>query len=457
LTALRDFFGTHYKSLKTKGSFAQNFAITFSGNITAQVLGVLFTPFLARIYGPEAYGVFALLMAVVSNLSQVSTLQLPTGYVAAESDKEFFGIVKITLVSLFFVSGICTVAFLFFGYELTNAFNVAEIRPYLFWIPIYLVLMGLDNILLGWNIRLKEFKRSAIAKILSTVISRGVSLVVGIAYSPVTTGIIFGNLLVYPIEGLMKISRSIRSIRISEILKSAPWYEWKLLLRKYKEYILFVTPGVFVTNVSNLLPVYCFSMAFSEKEVGYFALASSIVSMPLTLIVNSSITVFLQKAAETISKSKEDLGRLVLSLYNKLFFVGLLPLVGIAITGRWIFLIVFGAEWEQAGVFASFLCVAFSFNVVLGPLSVLFRLLNNEKVNFITTIIFFGLRLLGLWIGVLNNDIMVSIIGYSIASLLSQLTSLAIIFRMTNLPVYILTRNAVIVLIFSIIVIWMYI
>jgi O-antigen/teichoic acid export membrane protein len=198
-------------------------------------------------------------------------------------------------------------------------------------------------------------------------------------------------------------------------------------------------------------------MAFSEKEVGYFALASSIVSMPLTLIVNSSITVFLQKAAETISKSKEDLGRLVLSLYNKLFFVGLLPLVGIAITGRWIFLIVFGAEWEQAGVFASFLCVAFSFNVVLGPLSVLFRLLNNEKVNFITTIIFFGLRLLGLWIGVLNNDIMVSIIGYSIASLLSQLTSLAIIFRMTNLPVYILTRNAVIVLIFSIIVIWMYI
>ena len=423
--------------------------------MTAQILGVLFTPFLARIYGPEAYGIFALLMAVVNNLSQISTLQLPTGYVAAENDRAFLAVLRISLIILFSFSSICMGVFFFFGEEIITFFSLEELRSYLFWIPVYLILMGLDNILLGWNIRLKEFKRGAVAKVSSTIISRGVSLIIGVAYPPSATGIIAGNLLVYPVEGAMKLSKAIRSIKLTSIFKTEPWHEWKSVLRKYKEYIFFVTPGVFLTNFSNLLPIYCFSIAFSEKEVGYFAMASSLVSMPLTLIVNSSITVFLQKAAETISQSKEDLSRLVLSLYKKLFFIGFVPLVLIAVTAKWIFLIVFGPDWAQAGLYVSFLCVAYSFNVVYGPLSVLFRLLNFERVNFLTTVIFFGIRLLALWIGVWYNDIVISIIGYSIASLLAQLTLISLIFRRVQLSLWILARNAIVASLFAALVIWL--
>jgi O-antigen/teichoic acid export membrane protein len=454
-SGLKDFLVTHHKGLKTKGSFTQNLAITFSGNITAQILGLLFTPFLARIYGPEAYGVFALLMAVVNNLSQVSTLQFPSGYVAAKTDEEFFGIVKITSTFLFLFTAVCSVALWTYESSITTFFNLTELQPYLIWIPIYLIFMGMDSILMGWNIRIKEFKRNAVAKIVSTVISKSISLIIGIFYLPNAAGIIFGNLLVYPIEDGIKLSKTIRSAKLSNVFRSLPWKDWLLLLKKYREYIFFVTPGVVVTNLSNLLPIYFFSIVFSEKEVGYFAMASTIVSMPLSLIVNSSITVFLQKAAETINNAREDISRLVVTYYNRSFFVGLIPLVLIAISGRWIFLIVFGPEWEQAGVFVSFLCVAYSFNVVYGPLSVLFRLLNNEKVNFVTTIIFFGIRLFGLWIGVLYNDIIISIIGFSIASLLSQVTSLVIIFRMVQVSVWKLVQNLVIVSLFATLVIWL--
>ncbi len=440
--------------MQTTGSFAQNFAITFSGNVAAQLLGFLFTPFIARIYGPESYGVFALFIAVVNNLSPLSTFQLPTGYVSAENDAEFFGIVKITLINLFAFSSICFVVIFFFGEWIVSFFNVVALHSYLVWIPVYLVFMGFDSILLGWNIRLKEFKRSAIAKIFSTTVSKSTSLLIGVLYQSSASGIIIGNLLAYPIESAMKLSRAIRAIGLVTILNSTPLLELRLILKKYREYIFFVTPGVFVTNLSNMLPVYFFSMTFNGKDTGLFALASTMVSMPLALIVNSTIAVFLQKAAETINQSRADLGRLVLSLYKKLFPIGFVSLALLAFTSKWIFKWVFGDDWELSGTFVSFLCIAFSFSVVYGPLSVLFRLLNFERVNFFTNVLFFGMKFLGLWLGVLYNNIVFSVIGYSIASLISNWISLVIIFRLVKLSLWILLRDAVIVSIFSIVVIW---
>jgi O-antigen/teichoic acid export membrane protein len=454
LTAFRDFLGYLYKGIQTTGSFTQNIAITFSGNVAAQLLGFLLTPFIARIYGPESYGVFALFMAVVSNLSPISTFQLPTGYVSAENDQEFFGVVKITLLNLLSFSGICFAIIFFFGERIVSFFNVVALQAYLYWIPLYLIFMGLDSILLGWNIRLKEFKRSAISKIFSSTFSKIASLLLGVFYQSSASGIIIGNLLAYPIESALKLSKTIRQTSKRTLISSISLGELKSILKKYKEYILFVTPGVFITNLSNLLPVYFFSMTFSGAETGFFALATTMVSMPLGLIVNSTIAVFLQKAAETINQSRGDLGRLVLSIYKKLFPLGFLSLALLAFTSKWMFKLVFGDDWELSGVFVSYLCISFSYYVVYGPLSVLFRLMNFERVNFLTNILFFGLKFLGLWMGVLYNDIVVSVIGYSIASLLSNLISLIIIFRLVKLSLWILVRDAVIIFIFSCVVIW---
>lgn len=442
------------KGFRTKGSFTQNLAITFSGNVIAQVIGFAFTPFIARIYGPEAYGVFALFLAVTSNLSPIATLQFPSGYVAAASENEFYRIVKITFIVLVGTTSVYFFAILLYQNWLFSLFNVTELSPFIFWMPLYFFLMGFDYILLGWNIRLKEFKRGAVAKMVSTIVSKGSTILLGIFLQPTAIGIIIGNLLSYPIESFVKLGPTIRG-SIGKVFRPATWDEIKVTLVKFKSYAFFVTPGLFITNLGSQLPVYYFSLTFNQTTVGLFALANSMVNIPLSLIANSSTTVFLQKAAETMQSSPTDVKNLVRSLHQKLFLISSSALTALAFAGEWIFKVIFGSAWEQAGTFASLLCIGAIFNVSYSPLSVLFRLMHKEKINFLINTSFMAIKFLGLWIGFYYNNILFSVVGYSIACSLSHFFSLTLVFKMVKLSSWILVRDMAMVAILTVLIIFL--
>lgn len=450
---IRNTVVSHLKEFKEKESFAQNLAITFSAHAVAQVIGIALTPFIARIYGPQAYGVFALFIAIVNNLSPLSTLQFPSGYVAAGSRDELDRLIKITFTVLFVGTSLLFFITALWGTSLTAFFEIEELNLYLFWIPVYFLLMGIDHLLLGWNIREKEFKRGAAAKLFSTFVSKGVTILYGVFVFPNAQGILIGNLLTYPFESFVKISTTIRN-DFNKVFHRSSWSQLGATFSKFKGYALYVTPGLFITNFSSQLPVYCFSIVFNENIVGLFALANSIVTMPLSLITNSSTTVFLQKAAETMQHSIENLRTLVLSLYKKLFWIGVLGMTTLALISEWIFRLIFGEVWMLSGIFASFLCMGAILSITSNPLNVLFRLMHYEKINFIINILFLGIRFFGIWLGLHFDSPQISIIGFSIASLLHSATLLLAIFRFMEIPIKTLLRDFVIItIIFTVIIV----
>jgi O-antigen/teichoic acid export membrane protein len=439
--------------IKTKGSFIQDLTVTFSGNALSQALGFLLTPVIARIYGPASYGLFALFIAITNTLSALSTLQYPSGFVAAKDDGEFYRIVRITLIVLV---GFVLLSFIVLGFydqEILEIFHVEELAPYVLLIPVYQFFMGMDYLLQGWNIRLKEFKRGALSKIFSTVLSKGVAIGWGLLVAPSAMGMIIGNLIVYPFESLIKLSQSVKQ-GISELFKPNTWTEWRSTLHAFRAYPLYITPGIIISNLSNQLPVYYFSMAFNQTLVGFFALANSIVSMPLYIIINSSTTVFLQKAAEVKLTAPERLKDLVKRLYQRLFVISFIPLAAFAFLSDWVFVLLFGKDWQQAGVFSAFLAISAIFSVAALPLSVLFRLLNHERTNLIINIVFVVIKFGALWWGIHNEDIVFSIIGYSLATMLSYIVYLLFVFRMVRLSAWSLLRDTVIVGALFIIILW---
>lgn len=441
-------------ALKVEGSFFRNLAISFSGNAVAQVLGFAFTPFIARIYGPEAYGIFALCMAVVSNLQPLSTLQFPAAFVAAKTDREFYDLVKLSII---FLSGtvLCTsLAVLFVSDDIIHRLHAEEIQGYLYIIPFYLFLMGIDSIFLGWSICLKEFKLSAWGRILSIVSSKTVTLAWGLLLEASATGMIIGNLLIYPIDNLVKLMGEIKS-NVKNIFVNSSRSSIAATFKKFKGYPLYITPGLLISNLSIQLPVFYFSFYFLPADVGLFAMANSLVSTPLYIVISSSTAVFLQKAAETIQSNPAALGSITMALYKRLFLVGAIPLGILAFISTWLFRLLLGAEWEVAGIFASYLAIGAIFSVPTLPLSVLFRLLNYERANLLLNLGSVGLKLGALWVGVYQKDLVLSVIGYSFVSIVSFIFTLTFIFTRVNLPRKILLLHAsIIVSLFAVVMVF---
>lgn len=434
-----------YKSgFRTKGSFAQNFAISLSGTALAQILGFIFTPFIARIYGPEIYGLFALFVSITNNIAPVATLQFPGGFVAAKGEYEFHNLIRITFLVLVFFTALIFLLTYFFKAPILDFFNANALIPFAFIIPVYIFFMGLDQILLGWNIRRKEFKRGAVGKIFSVITSKGLTVLWGIIVGPIPLGMIIGNLLIYPFESLIKLNRSIRK-ELHLFLNWPSWLSIKATFINFRIYPYYVTTGMIINNLSNQLPVYYFSVAFNQSTVGYFALASSLVMMPISIVVTSSTTVFLQKAAEVYHQQPEQLKGIVNLLYTRLFWLSLIPLVFFALLSEWAFVVIFGEEWKQAGVFASFLAMGAIFSVPANPLAVLFRIMHHERDNFFINLIFIGIKFAGLFWGIINENILFSVIGFSIAMMMGYVTQIFWLFGMVRLERTILIRDLVIV------------
>lgn len=417
---------------KTKGSFTQNLAITFSGNVVAQLLGFLLTPFIARIYGPEAYGLFSLFIAITNNLSPLTTMQFPGGYVAAQTEREFHNLIQLTVLTIGIISISSLLAIFFYSKPLLEFFNAEMLEPYLYFIPLYFLFMGTDNLLLGWNIRSKEFTRGAIAKIFSVVLSKGITLLWGLLVWPSALGIILGNLVSYPIEASVKLSRSIRQSIKSVLLNFSVKDIWAVL-KDYKGYPLFITSGVIISNLSNHLPIYYLSIEFDATSVGLYALASSLVILPLSIIIMSSTTVFLQKAAEMKSNQPDELKGMVYSLYNQFFYLSLFGLTIFSLISEVVFVFLFGEAWRMSGEFAGYIALGSFFMMAAIPLSVLFRLFSMERVNFLLQAVSLFVKLAGLGLGIYFESIRISILGYSFATLLIHFITLVYIFKLVNI------------------------
>lgn len=453
-TRINGYIQSLYVNIRVKDSFARNLAITFSGNAASQVVGFLFTPFIARIYGPDIYGIFALFIAIVNNLSPLSTFQFPSGYVAAENEKEFHILLKITFGILLTISFLSTLGVLLFGQAILEFFGEGNPGVYAYFFPLYIFFMGLDNLLSGWCIRIKQFQRSAFAKVVSVFTSKGITLAIGIFSSTTPFGMILGNLINYPADTLFKTTRAMRTSFL-KIFEQGSFSEVKSVWKKFKAYPLFITPGIIISNLSAQLPVYIFSLNFSQTSVGLFALANGIIAIPLSIITNSSTTVFLQKAAETQQKNLTHLKGLVRSLNQKMFLFGAISFCSFALISPTIFEIVLGETWREAGVIASFLVVSAILNVPVIPLSVLFRLMGFERVNFVINVSTVFIRLAGLAVGVYFKDITLSVIGYCLATIISSMISQMFIFRIVNLSLWLLVKYFLSVLLFFGFLVWL--
>jgi len=370
-----------------RNEFKRNIWITTFGNSVGYLIGFLFTPFIARVYLPDAYGAFAIFNSIAINLTLFTTLNYNNAIILPKSDNEVIRLLQLILILLFLNFCINYILVIFGGQLFVKFLKLDQIGSWIYFIPLIVFFSGINQSFIALANRLKDFRDFSKSKIISIGISKSYTLGYGYLFSGRLSGLIMGEFLIKVINIVLIVSNRSRAIlnkilhfNIQEILQVA---------KIYKNYPIYYLPASWFLILINQIPLYFFTKYYGASNAGYFAFALSILNIPVLFFSNSISAVFIQKASTYYPENMGKLRAVSIDLIRVLVLFSSFAFGLIFGFGDIIFRLLLGDNWTNAGHFASFLSLGFVFYFISIPFNTLFRILKKERQFLIINLSFF--------------------------------------------------------------------
>jgi len=188
----------------------------------------------------------------------------------------------------------------------------------------------------------------------------------------------------------------------------------KILMKKYKDFLIFGTSITTLNNTSNQLPIILLQSLYSMQSAGIYSWANRIIQMPTGLITQAVNQVFYQDVSERISEKKPILN-LVQSTTKKIFFIGIIPYAILFILAPQIFGFVFGNKWILAGEYTRCLIPWLFVSFLNSPITGVISAYGKQKMHFYNEITLLIFRFLSLILGYLIwKDAFMSVLLFGI-------------------------------------------
>lgn len=363
------------KNIRSSGSFAQNVSIVFTGNVFNFGLQLVFTPWISRIFGPEAYGEYAVINLIVSNIAFLSAMSLPSVYILPKQNETFLALGKIVFISNLIAILISITLYYFFGAKLVSI----ELTWFVVVGIAFMILLNtLNAILSSLNQREKKFKKIASINVMANSIAKPSTLAIGTYFIPTGFGLLLGDYIRTLVIFTSQTSIKSKLILIRFLFSN----NWNILNRSWNSHINVVKfnfPSQLLSKWTSDLPILFFGLHFSFEELGAYTFASSILYIPHRLFENSVGPVMLQKAAETYNNSPSELKNLFLKSIKTLPIPSGIFITIIAAIGPIIFILFFGDKWQNSGTISGLLWIQVVSNILIAPYKSFWRILKREK------------------------------------------------------------------------------
>lgn len=386
----------------------------------AQIIGIVSLPFITRLYGPEVFGMLNLFMIFVTIVASVATLSYANSIVLPKSDIVAYQLLKISLVIASVVcifSGLLIVLFKGFIVEL---FHVEDIENYLGLTPIGAFLLAVVQSFEQWSIRNKQFKTIAIAGI-SKAGFMGLSRTSAGVFIPSVKILIILTLVAQIVQITILYLIAKRDIKGVGKLRSSSKHKAAQygVAYKYRDFPRYRAPQAFINSISHAMPLLVLASIFDPALAGFYALARSVLNMPVSLISQSIGKVFLQKMSSA-THTELPIKPMIMKATYGLALLGVMPFSIVMFMGPWLFGFVFGIEWTEAGEYARWITVWAFFYFINAPSVQSLALTNSQGILLVWEVITTGIKLiLILVVGIMTKDAVLTVAVFSIFSAFS--------------------------------------
>lgn len=387
------------KSAIKNRSFLSNVLKLMSGTVVAQIIGVLITPILTRLYAAEAFGESALFMSMASIIGVVACLKYELAIVIPEKDEDASHVVSVSLFVLITVTLLIAFIVAVGNDFIVRIFNKPGFSNYIGWLPAMVFFLGFNLIMNYWYSRKNKFGRTALSRITISLTTQGVKLGAGFLSMASGGAIIAANLFGQLAGGVHLALKLFKDTDKFQLVFSP--VQIKQTALRYKKFPIFSSLSALLNTASQQMPVLVMSYFFESSIVGYYAFGLGLLSLPMALIATSVSQVFYQKACELKTTGGKEISS---QIFVSLFGLGFFPFASISLYGKLIFVVVFGDNWAVAGLYAQLLCIWSLFMFIARPLSMSISVYELQQTGLVLQIILFVLRIGSVFIGgILDN------------------------------------------------------
>ena len=338
------------KVLKYVSSYWRDIFLQASGNTIAQVVGVLGIPLLSRLYAPQEFAVQNIFLQLVMFFAGIMTWRYEYFFQMLKDDQQarwlFSGIVKLGLVT----GVVFTVVLYAFSAEIARLLSVEQGADYLIVAPLSALLVSLALAFQHNAQRSGAYKISA----MSEVFGKSAYVASGALLAAVTTsGLIFTTLFsaLGKIGALLPYSKNL----IHGPCTHAP--DAVSPLKKHASGASALVMSHILVTVSSAAPIFYISAEYGTEILGQFSMVMATIFLPSGLVGAAIGQVFYQRAA---LHAEEPL--VLKGLWNmtirKLVLFGIPIYLCAGILSPWIYPLVLGGQWHDAGLYAQVLMVA---------------------------------------------------------------------------------------------------
>ena len=251
------------------------------GTTFVQVVPILISPLLTRLYSPDSFGQVALIMSISSILAVLVTGRYEMAIILPKETKDALSLMILTfMLSLVFAIAL-TIAIFIFDSQIGQILKNEKIVNWLYVIPFFVFFSSIYRGFYYFSNRESLYKHISYSRITQVFFQSGFKIGAGLLSFKVA-GLLGGNLIgqvassfLLGFKILKNEIKNIKLIKKQDIVRQAV---------KYKQFPKYLLLSHSIGTINSEIPTIFLSKFFSSIIVGYYSLSKRIVSLPIQFI-----------------------------------------------------------------------------------------------------------------------------------------------------------------------------
>ena len=374
------------------------------GGALAQLVPLLLGPVLARLFTPQAFGVFTTFSTVAATVAVVACGRYEFALPMARDEDE-----AAVLLALCARIGLLV---LVLSVPLAALLNMTGHLPLPWLLPLAVAAAGALQLLIMWSNRAQRFRALAISRVLqyggaallqvalggalwwSARQPAGAEAAWALVIAPVLAGVLAALVLVQPAPAGGW--RALLPARAHPGMQQA----MRQVAVKFRDFPLLNTPHAFLGALQDALAVAMLVAFSGHAAAGFWGLGLRYLKAPATLVGSAVSQALYPRLA---GAQPADAQRAVRQIMALLGVVALGLMLVLMVAGPWLFRLVFGAAWQEAGELARALAPYIAVHFVAAPLAVVTMAWKAQRwallLSIVGQIVFLIALMLGLKFG----------------------------------------------------------